>query len=250
MDSAGDPIEIHAVINDEEIILDDLGHIAGLLFQVGQHGRDTMGHQLVKNIARTYDAFMDYDSGTLRKSIAIHESYKILDFFQVLTAIKTATPEIRYRKRMRRAGSRLVSLMSREIKQLKLPLYVQRQVEIEGKNEVWTVDFKYSIRMNGKSSDVIIVTADLKWGEPREKAAHALTLAVDVLSSQKGRDLRIVYDAGRNGNGKIAQRAVGLLEDNQSEIGYRAYNYGDENVKSLLATQINQELSPYLFKQG
>ena len=63
----------------------------------------------------------------------------------------------------------MATVMSREIKQLKLPIYVQRQAAVEGKNEIWTVDFKYSIKLNGQSAEVMILTTDLKWGEPREK---------------------------------------------------------------------------------
>jgi hypothetical protein len=246
-DNAGEFIEVYAEIKGNEISVDDLGHTAGLLFQLGQHGQGTIGHEFTKNMAEAYDTIMDYDRGVLFKSFSIQEPGKILDFMQLLTTLKSALPEIRYRRRVRKTGRRLVALMSREIKQLKLPLYVQRQIEVNGRSEIWTVDFKYSVKMNGQSTDVIIVTADLKWGEPREKAAHALTLAVDVLGLQDRRDLRIVYDLRKNGLN--AQRAAKLIEDYQKDIGYIAYNYGDRDVKSRLVTQINQELTPYLFKQ-
>ncbi|MCJ7426778.1 MAG: hypothetical protein MUO17_06615 [Dehalococcoidales bacterium] len=247
-DNAGEFIEVYAEIKGDEISVDDLGHTAGLLFQLGQHGHGAVGHEFTKNMAEAYDTIMDYDRGVLFRSFSIQEPGKLLDFIQLLTTLKSALPEIRYRKKVRKTGGRLVTLMGREIKQLKLPLYVQRQTEVEGRNEIWTVDFKYTVKMNGQSTDVIIVTADLKWGEPREKAAHALTLAVDVLGLQERRDLRIVYDLRKNG--LSAQRAARLIEDYQEDIGYRAYNYGDRDVKSRLVTQINQELTPYLFKQG
>ncbi|MCK4368162.1 MAG: hypothetical protein KAV68_00610 [Dehalococcoidales bacterium] len=249
-DNAGESIEVYVEIKGDEIVVDDLGHTAGLLFQLGQHGHDTIGHQFTRNVAEAYGAIMDYDRGVLFKSVSIQEPGEILDFIQLLTTLKSALPEIRYRKRVRKTGRRLVALMSREIKQLKLPLYVQRQTEVEGRSEIWTVDFRYTVKLNGQSTDVIIVAADLKWGEPREKAAHALTLAVDVLSLKKTRELRIVYDLGKNGDGLSVQRAARLIEDYQEDIGYIAYNYGDKDIKSKLVTQINQELTPYLFKQG
>jgi hypothetical protein len=248
-DNDGESIEVYLENNNTKVTVNDLGHVAGLLFQLGQHNQDTTGHLLTKSITEAYDIVMDYDRGVLYKSVSIKEISKILDFFQALIAIKTTLPELKYRKQVRKTGKRLVSLMGREIKQLKLPLYVQRQTEVEGKNETWTVDFKYSAKRNGHSADVIIVTADFKWGEPREKAAHALTLAVDVLDFDRKRDLRIVYDVGTNRNGKNAQRAARLLENHQNEIGYKVFNYGDRENKSVLMSQINQELSPYLFKQ-
>ena len=248
-DNSGESIEVYLENSDTNVTVNDLGHTAGLLFQLGQHNQDTVGYLLTKNIAEAYNIIMDYNRGILHKTIAINEISNILDFFQALIAIKTALPEIKYRKQVRKTGKRLVSLMSREIKQLKLPLYVQRQTEVEGKNETWTVDFKYSSKRNGYSTDVIIVIADFKWGEPREKAAHALTLAVDVLGFDRKRDLRIVYDISTNGNGKNAQRAAHLLENHQDEIGYKVFNYGDRETKNVLMSKINQELSPYLFRE-
>jgi len=249
IDSSGESIEVYAEIGSSEIILDDLGHTAGLLFQLGQHGYETVGHQFTRNVTEVYDAIMDYDRGVICKSVSLQEPEKILEFIQLLTTIRTALPEMRYRKRVRRAGKRLVTVMSREIKQLKLPLYVQRQVEVEGKNEIWTADFRYSIKLDGQSAEVIILATDLKWGEPREKAAHALTLAVDVLGLERTRELRIVYDLGNGNNGFSAGRAARMIEDYQGKIGYRAYNYAEGDVKSALISQINQELSPYLFKK-
>ena len=164
-----------------------------------------MGNQFARNVTEVYDAVMDYDRGVVCKSVSLQEPEKIIDFIQLLTTIRTALPEMRYRKRARRAGRRLATVMSREIKQLKLPLYVQRQTEVEGKNEIWTADFKYSVKLNGHSTEVIILTTDLKWGEPREKAAHALMLAVDVLGLQRARELRIIYELG-NGNNGISER--------------------------------------------
>ncbi len=248
-DSSGESIEIYAEVDNGEIILDDFGHTAGLLFQLGQHGYETVGNQFTRNVIGVYDAIMDYDRGVVCKSVSLQEPEKIIDFIQLLTTIRTALPEMKYRKRVRRVGRRLATVISREIKQLKLPLYVQRQTEIEGKNEIWMADFKYSVKLNGYSTEVIILTTDLKWGEPREKVAHALTLAVDVLGVKMARELRIIYELSDNSNGSSAKRAALMIEDYQSKIGYKAYNYGQVEVKAALTTQINQELSPYLFKK-
>lgn len=248
--SMGDPIEIFVNPEYDELILDDLGHTAGLLFQLGQHGADAPGHELIKNLCAAYDIVMDYNRGVIFKRVSVDELSKVLDFIKVLTSVETVLPEMPRRKKERRTGKRLGTLLGQEIKQLRLPVYVQRQVEVEGRHEIWVVDYKYARRMDKESVDVIIVTADLRWGEPRQKAAHVVTLAVDVLGSESRKDLRIVYDVGRNGNGRAAgQRAADLIEDNQGKIGYKAYNYGDSEQKAALASLIHQELSPFAWRK-
>ncbi len=249
-DYVGDHIEIFIEPRGNEIVLDDLGHTAGLLFQFGQHSRDAVGHQLIVNLAAAYDIDINYNSGVLFKHIQLQELSKVLNFIKVLTSIKTILPEMRYKKKDRKTGRRLGTLLRREVKQLRLPFYVGRQVEVEGRNETWVVDYKYPIKVDGESVDVMIITADLQWGQPREKAAHVVTLAVDVLDSVGRKDLRIVYDVGRNGNGLATGRAASLIEDFQGKIGYRAYDYSDAEKKSALLSLLHQELSPLSWEKA
>lgn len=246
-DINGDAIEILITLHGQTAIIEDVGHVAGLLFQLGQHHPDNPGHLLTKSIAENFKIDMDYDQGILCKSISTDNFTQLFSFIQALVSIKTAIPQLKYRKRIRKQGKRLVSKMTKDIKQLQLPMGVQRQSEIQGKNEFWTVDFKYSTKKNGDNSDVYIVATDFKWGEPREKASYALTLAVDVLELNKHKDLRIVYDLGTNGNRVSSERAAALLKNHQYDVGYRVFNYGDIENKTELVTKINQELSLQLF---
>lgn len=249
-DSMGDRIEVFIVLQDNEVTVDDFGHTAGLLFQLGQHGRDSVGHQLVRNLSEAYDIIIDFNRGVLFKTVSKSDLSRIIDYIKVITSIKTVLPEMRHRKRERRTGRRLGTLLGRQVRQLRLPHLVSHQAEVEGKNETWVVDYRYLTRVNGERRDIIIVTADLEWGEPREKAAHVVTLAMDVLGSRDNRDLRIVYDVGQNGNGLAARKAASLIEDNRDRIGYNAYNYSDSGKRLALFSLLHQELSPMSWQHG
>jgi hypothetical protein len=246
LDASGENIAIGVTPTDRGFLLDDLGHSAGLLFQLGQHGEDSVSHQLIKNLCNAFDINMDYTRGLLLLEIPKEDINRALDFVKVVISIQTTIPEIPAKRRERRTGRRLGSILGNEIRQLRLLPNVQRQTEIQGKNEKWIADYQYTNKMNGGSRDVIIVAADLQWGEPREKAAHVVTLAMDVLTSvQYQRDLRIVYMIGENGHMVPSRRAAELIKDNQQRVGYRAYNYQIQEEKQEFIQKIGNELSGF-----
>jgi hypothetical protein len=245
-DAAGDPIEMILTREGHDFILDDLGHVAGLLFQLNQYGFGATGHEFVKNLCSAYDISIDYDRGILSKKVSEKDIPGFLDFIKVICSLQTSLPVIPLHKRERRTGRRLGTILGREVKQLKMSFPVQRQATVIGRNETWIVDYLYPVTIANQPRDVILVTADLQWGEPREKAAHIVTLAVDVLETRFRRDLRVVYDTGKNGNG--AKKAASLIEDNQSRIGYKAFDFGDEEKRTELYSLLHRELSPLAIK--
>jgi hypothetical protein len=250
-DSMGDPIEMSITLTPGGLILDDLGHTAGLLFDLAQHGEEAPGHILVKNLADAYQVTIDYDRGVLsRAADLITDASAIVDFIKVLVSAQTVLPEIQRRKGRRLGGSRLHTRLGREIQLLLFPEYVQRQAVVAGKHETWLVDYKYVSRKGDEVVDILLVTADLRVQDPREKAEHVLTLAVDVLEAPNKPDLRVVYDLDGDGDSSAAQRVAALLKDYQHRIGYRTYNYGDPQEKAALKELTLQELSPMHFPQG
>lgn len=250
VNNSGEPLEVAVKPDRDELILDDLGHVAGMLFQLGQYTEDTPSHQLIKNLSTVYEIDMDYNNGILSKKINMHETSKFLDFIKVMTSIETVLPGMPLRKKERRIGKRLGTRLGNEIKQLRLPVHVQRQIEVQGKHESWIVDYKYLSIIGHQSKDVIIVATDLGWGEPREKAAHVVTLAVDILGAENRKDLRIVYDIGSNGERYQALKAADLIMDNQIKIGYTSYDYRNSEQKAVLTSLIHQELSPFILERN
>jgi hypothetical protein len=246
-DSSGEPIELFMTFSpDGELLLDDLGHTAGLLFHLAQHAEDTPGHMLVKNLAHAYRINMDYNQGMLQQRItSIEQRAAILNFIKTLISIQTTIPNLQIRKGIKRRGKRLGTRLAQEIKQLRLPEHVQRVVEVAGKHEIWVVDYKYVHTTDGLAKDVLIVTADLSHRDPKEKAAHVLTLAYDVLAVDRKPTLRVVYEVNGNGRNPAVQRAADLIEDYKG-IGYEAYNYSDPKQRRNLSTLTLQELSPIL----
>ena len=249
-DYMGDSIEMLVLATPEQIILEDLGHTAGLLFSLAQHGEGAPGYQLIKNLTEAYGITMDYDRGVLFQRLSLEEyPPHILDFTKVLISAQTVIPELQRRKRVGRGRGRLGTRLARDIKQLHMPTYVQRQAKVMGKHEMWVVDYKY-IHGRGKDAvDVLVVTADLGGQEPRQKAEHVLTLATDISATENKGQLRIVYDMDGNGSRPAAERAAALIADYAGRIGYKAYNYANLEQKVELATVTIQELSPMAYEE-
>jgi len=244
-DYMGEPIEMLVVPSPDQVIVEDLGHSAGLLFSLGLQSVENPAHQLIKNLSDSYRIVMDYDSGVLRQQLSPDVfGSQILEFIKVLISVQTVIPELQRRRREGRVGRRLATRLGEAVKQLRLPVEVQRQVDVEGKHETWQVDYKY-VRNHGPDTvDVLILATDLNVKEPRKSAEHALTLAVDVLAIEDKRELRVVYDVDGNGSSAAAQRAAMLIDDYQRRLRYRAYNFASLEDKAWLMAQIVQELSP------
>ena len=245
LDYMGEPMEIFATPKDSGFLVDDLGHTAGLLYQLGQHSEEAQGHLLIKNLAEAYHVSMDYNRGLLSTEVPSISSLAILDFVKVILSSNTVLPEMQRQRKRSPTGKRLGPRLARDIHQLRLPQYVERHAEVEGKHETWIVDYRYRIRRADEGKDVLIVAVDLGRRDPKLKAEHVLTLALDVLQKDQGRDLRVVYDVdGRNG---AVQRAANLISDYQERVGYRAFNYSDPKHRREMTSLTLQELSPMAF---
>lgn len=244
-DYLGDPVETAVRVDDGHLVLDDMGHVAGVLFSLGEHTENSPAHQLVRNLANAYQIEMDYDRGILSRTESLTGDMRgVSDFIKVLISLQTVIPELRHRRKERRGRSRLATRLGRDITQLRLPSHVEKRVEVAGRHLSWLVHYKYTRRQGPDIVDVLIVAADLGFKDPRLKAEHVLTLAVDLLETNGRRDLRVVYEVGGNGTASAARSAADLIEDAQQRLKYRAFNYGDIHQKGELVSLTLQELLP------
>ncbi len=244
-DYLGDPIEVFLAFTDGQVVVDDLGRSAGVLFSTGQHSSESPAHHLMRNLSDAYKINMDYNTGLLSQEIKFNEiRNRINDFIKVLISIQTVVPELQRRRRGPTGRTRLSSLIGRDIQQLKLPVHVQRQVEVEGRRDSWLVDYKYARKMGAKYEDVLIFTTELNIKEPRKQAEHALALAIDILAIEDSRKLKVVYSLNGNGESSSTYRAAMLIDDSQGLVGYKAYNYADLEHRSQLMASTIQDLTP------
>jgi hypothetical protein len=243
----GDPIEIEATTKDDgNIVVDDLGFIAGFLFELNEYAEGASGHLLAKSLADSYGLLMQYDDGVISKEVSVTtEIEKLLNFIKVITSIETVLPFIRKPRKKKEGRRRLSTILGKDISQLHLPMRVEKQARVEGKHETWDITYKYTREED--NTDILIFTADLGLSQPKERAAHVVTLASDLLDKEiktsLRRELRVVYSL--NGNGSTpTKRAANIIDDYQERMGYRAFNYADLQDKSLFTNLTIQDLSP------
>jgi hypothetical protein len=243
----GEPIEIGVRLQDNgNILIDDVGYVSGLLFELDEHTEGAPGNLLIKQLVDSYELDIDYDDGIITERLSITgEVEKLLDFIKVITSIETVLPFISRPRKKVEGRRRLTAQLSREISQLRLPLKVEKLAKVAGKHEIWDVEYKYTRKED--NSEILILVADLGLKEPRERAAHVITLASDVLDVQLRqslrRELRVVYSSNGD-HSEATRRAVNIIDDYQKRIGYKAFNYSDPMSKSLFASITVQDLSP------
>ncbi|MBA7526435.1 hypothetical protein ES705_18597 [subsurface metagenome] len=245
-DYLNSPVEALISVDNDQITIDDMGHTAGLLFELSQHGEGSPGFQLAKRLAQLNSVEIKYNEGTLVTSGKIDDiKTPLLNFLKTIISLQNVLPEIKTRKRDLYGHRSLRARLSRDITQLKMVIAVQMKVEIEGKYEKWPVDYRYIRGENSQKTEILIVTANLALRDPRQKAEHILTLASDVLDTKKRRALRVVYDVDGNGRSQTASRAVALIENYQERVGYKAYNYSNRDKKAEISALTTQDLASF-----
>ena len=243
----GEPMEIGVRLQDNgSFLIDDVGYVSGLLFELNEHTEGAPGNLLIKQLVDSYELDIDYDDGIITERLSITgEVEKLLDFIKVITSIETVLPFISRPRKKVEGRRRLTAQLSREISQLRLPLKVEKLAKVAGKHEIWDVEYKYTRKED--NSEILILVADLGLKEPRERAAHVITLASDVLDVQLRqslrRELRVVYSSNGD-HSEATRRAVNIIDDYQKRIGYKAFNCSDPMSKSLFASITVQDLSP------
>ena len=245
-DYLNSPVEALISVDNDQITIDDMGHTAGLLFELSQHGEGSPGFQLAKRLAQLNNVEIKYNEGTLFTSGKIDDiKTPLLSFLKTIISLQNVLPEIKTRKRDLYGHRSLRARLSRDITQLKMVIAVQMKAEVDGKYEKWPVDYRYIRGENSQKTEVLIVTANLALRDPRQKAEHILTLANDVLDTKKRRALRVVYDVDGNGRSQTASRAVALIENYQERIGYKAYNYSNRDKKAEISALTTQDLAGF-----
>ncbi len=240
----GDRIEIALTRTDHGLVVDDLGHTAGLLFAINEHARDAAGHSLVKSLSGEYRITMDYDYGLLARKLASWDDIEgVLEFLQVVVSAQTTVPCLHRRSESKKRGSRLGAQLGRDIRPLRWRGQVQRLVEVPGLRDSWLVEYKYAKKAGSRSEEICIVASDLTVVQPKQKAEHVLALATDLLRASERPELRIVYGLNGHGPGTQPQRAAALIEGYQSEIGYQSFNYSNQEQREHLKRITEAEIA-------
>ncbi|PVV83532.1 hypothetical protein [Dehalogenimonas alkenigignens] len=243
-DYQGDPVEISAFVTQDHAEVDDLGRIAGLLFSMDQHHEDTPAFGLVKNLTDAYGITMDFDNGLIKQTISTGTDLRdFLDYIKSIIALQVATPELkRVKPKRRRSG--LISRIGDDIRKLRPPFELDYQTAVWGKNECWTIPWRY-YKSKAGGSEVLIYTADLFTLEPRDKASTALAMALDFMESKRPVDFRVVYEIDEDTKIAEMQRARNLIDEHQDKLKYAAFNYANLSHRDRFINAAEADMVAY-----
>ena len=167
---------------------------------------------------------------------------EINEFIKVIITLNSSIPYLRVQKKQGKRRQRLAIKLGKEIKQLTMPMHVDRQVLIHGSYLDWNVEYRYFKERKNGGLGTLIKTADLLYKEPQEKASTIISLATDIQSTRKPYDLRIVYELDDVGFRSQSYKAAQFIEDHKEHLKYRTFNYSDEKQRLELHELVNKEL--------
>ncbi len=80
-DQHGDPLLFSIRCEGDEVIMDDGGAIAGLLFSMDQDVKGTPAFDLLASLAERHNMLLDYDEGFVKRVCRLDEVAEVLPMF-------------------------------------------------------------------------------------------------------------------------------------------------------------------------
>lgn len=242
-DSSGDPIRVAISLKDSSAILDDTGAVAGHLFSLGQQAVDTPAFKLLNTLAIAHDLNLDFDEGLVKVTVPIDELFEgFIELVKVILTMVTAGTHIRvHPRRLKLFGPRVRTKIRRDYQVKNVLGLVEPDYKIQGTAvEAWPVDFHWSVRTDEESRDVYVIAVDLDILDPLRKAERVAALAVDSKSEIERNYLRIVMDT--HGHNSASEVAASFLKQHSQMLGFRLYNFGEEEERQSFVEQSVDEL--------
>ncbi|MCY4449372.1 MAG: hypothetical protein OXE02_11100 [Chloroflexi bacterium] len=249
MDGDGDPIHVIVDPDGDRFRIDDTSTIAGHLFTLGQHTLNTPAFKLLRDVAESYGAELDYNRGTVILNAGGDRLLdSVMDLAKVIVTMVTATPFIRVDpNRIRhRGGSRLRTRIKREYESRNIMALVEDSYELRGTSGAsWPVDFHWwtdkpaEEPLSVAQQHVYVVTANLDVQEPMTKANHLATLALDAQRQSPADNLRVVVEHSRS----RGREALSLLRTHSERLAFQVYDFDVTDERESFVAQSVKEIT-------
>lgn len=242
-DSSGDPIAIVVGYSPDGFLVHDGGIIAGHLFSLGQHTENTLAFKLLDSLCKAYNMTIDRNQGLVKAECSLDSlAATIFELTKLVITITTATAHVSVRPhRFRTLGARVRSKVRDHYARRNILDWVEPYYEIQGETvDIWPIDFHWKIRQGDLFKDVFVSTIDLNVAEPLRKVEHITALAIDAQGAIKGNDFRVVLD--KHGQNSMADVAASYLQQHGDYLGYKLYDFGDDNDRDRFIDQSEREV--------
>ena len=256
LEPSGDVISVYVANGEQEIIVHDGGHIAGLLFESRPKGPTKQDQEVVDGLLS--DSGLRKDSGTGLVNIETNEDglrYWLMELGRVIALVPALIPTPPVQRRSNGTRRR----MGRTARELTCRLHqegyihaITPQRTVQGiTNRSHWVDLSYTASDIGFEGSkgispriVYILAVDLDVARPVDKAGRSIIAANDLVCSTTEEyqvDVRMVYGFGKADG--VQEPAAKLLSATGEKSSFSSYSWDDKEEQSEFLTRVGQELA-------
>ena len=252
---SGDVVTVYITERDGQTIVDDGGHISGLLFGSRPKGPTKKDRDLVERLLLDSGLTRNADTGVV--SVETTENglrYWLIELGRVIALVPALIP-ITHPNSTRTGPSRVRGRTALQVRNRLVHAGFSKVIrppqKVRGVSErTHTVDLSYAthhspIGLGGSDlvKTVHVMAVDLDVANPFEKADKSIAVVNDLLWSTNEADLidvRMVYGFGSEGG--VEEPAAKLLAAAGERSAFNSYSWDDKEAQNRFLTHVGQDL--------
>ena len=252
---SGDVVTVYISERDGQTVIDDGGHISGLVFESRQGGPTRQDRDLVNRLLSDSGLQRDPDSGIVNvETTEDGIRYWVIELGRVIALVPVLVPVIPPNRSVTapaRARGRTARQVRNRLVHEGLSSAINPPRKVRGVSDrTHTVDISYATQrplmdLDGRiATTVHVLAVDLDVSNPFEKADRSIAAANDLLwSSDEDNeiDVRMVYGFGTQGG--VAEQAARLLATAGEKSPFNSYSWDEVAGQNKFLADVGQDLA-------
>ena len=248
LEPSGDSVGVVVRKSGKGYVVDDGGHINGLLFQSTPGVPAASDRRVVQSLIQSSGLTQDPNSGAVFvETKADSIPYWAYELGRVVAVVASTIPSRRPRQRRpTRLGPRVQKAVTTRLVSDGVMGAIRPATNVRGVSQrTHKVDFSYTLPQSRLEPErtFFVLAVDLDIKDPMSRAHRSLITATDLGSVDPPPLVRVVYSTG-SANG-LAEPAVSLIKAAGDRSGlYENYSWDDTSEQHEFIVKVEQEVAP------
>ena len=255
-ESSGDVATVYVTERDGQTVIDDGGHISGLLFESGLSGARKQDRDLVERLLFDSGLKKNPDTGVVHvETTEAGLRYWLIELGRVIALVPELIP-VTSPTWSKTGPSRTRGRTAREVRNRLVHSGFSKVINSSQKvrgvsNRIHTMDLSYStppsplaLGETGFMRTVHVMAVDLDVSKPLEKADRSIGIANDLIwaTDEDGViEVTMVYSFGREEG--VDEPAAKLLATAGEKLPFNSYSWDDTEGQNRFLTDVSQDLA-------
>ena len=255
-ESSGDVVTVYVTERDGQTVIDDGGHISGLLFESGLSGPRKQDRDLVERLLLDSGLKKNPDTGVVHVETTVAGlRYWMIELGRVIALVPELIP-VASPTWSKIGSSRTRGRTAREVRNRLVHSGFSKVINLSQKvrgvsNRIHTMDLSYSappsplaLGETGFMRTVHVMAVDLDVSKPLEKADRSIGIANDLIwaTEEDGViEVTMVYSFGKEEG--VDEPAARLLATAGERSSFSSYSWDDIEGQNRFLTSVGQDLA-------